>query len=84
MDKSSSFEKLLEEDQSVTIHTRNLQILATDMFKVYQNTSPPIFSQIFHRHDISYKLRINSDFAMANVRSVFHGSETISHLGPKI
>ena len=28
-DKSSSFEKLLEQDKSVTIHTRNLQILAT-------------------------------------------------------
>ena len=47
-DKSSSFEKLLEQDKSVTIHTRNLQILATEMFKVYRNISPPIFSEIFH------------------------------------
>ena len=35
--KSSSFEKLLEQDKSVTIQTRNLQILATEMFKVYRN-----------------------------------------------
>ena len=35
-DKSSSFEKLLEQDKSVTIHTRNLQILATKIFKVYR------------------------------------------------
>ena len=34
-DKSSSLEKLLEQDKSVTIHTRNLQMLATEMFKVY-------------------------------------------------
>ena len=34
-DKLPSFEKLLEQDTSVTIHTRNLQILATEMFKVY-------------------------------------------------
>ena len=47
-DKSSSFEKLLEQDKSVTIHTRNLQILATEMFKVYRNISSPIFSEIFH------------------------------------
>ena len=33
-DKSSSFEKLLEQDKSVTMHTMNLQILATEMFKV--------------------------------------------------
>ena len=68
----------------LTIHTRNLKILATEMFKVYRNTSPPIFSEIFHRRDINYNLRINSDFAMPNVRSIFHGRESISYLGPKI
>ena len=83
-DKLSSFVKLLEQGKSVTIHTRNLQILATEMFKVYRNISPPIFSEIFHRRDINYNLRINSDFAMPNVMSVFHGSESISYLGPKI
>ena len=83
-EKSSSFEKLLEQDKSVTIHTRNLQILATEMSKVYRTVSPPIFSEIFHRRDINYNLRINSDFAMPNVRSVFHGNKTISYLGPKI
>ena len=46
-DKSSSSEKLLEQGKSVTIHTRNLQILAAEMFKVYRNISPPIFSEIF-------------------------------------
>ena len=62
------------------IHIRNLQILATEMFKVYRNISPPIFSEIFHRHN----LQINSDFAMPNVKSIFHGSESILYLGPKI
>ena len=61
-----------------TIHTRNLQILGTEIFKVYRNISPPIFSQIFHRLDINYNLRNNSDFAMPNVKSVFHGNESIS------
>ena len=60
------------------IHTRNLQILGTEIFKVYRNISPPIFSQIFHRLDMNYNLRNNSDFAMPNVKSVFHGSESIS------
>ena len=46
-DKSSSFEKLLEQDKSVTIHPKNLQILSTEMFRVYQNISPPIFIEIF-------------------------------------
>ena len=58
--------------------------LVTEIFKVYRNISPPIFSEIFHRRDKNYNLRISSDFAMPNVRSVFHGSESISYLGPKI
>ena len=82
--KSSSFEKLLEKYKSVTIHTRNLQILATEMFKVYRNISPPIFNEVFHQRGNNYNLRINSDFAMPNLRSVFHGSESISYLGPKM
>ena len=46
-DKTSSFEELSEHDKSVSIHTRNLQMLATEMFKVY-------------RCDISYNLWSNS------------------------
>ena len=37
--KSPSFEKLLEQDKSVTIRANNLQILATEMFKVNRNIS---------------------------------------------
>ena len=33
-DKQSSFIKLLEKDNSVSIHQRKLQILAVEMFKV--------------------------------------------------
>ena len=87
-DKSSSFEKLLEQDKSVLTHIKNMQILATEMFKVYRNICPPIFSEIFDRRDINCNLRINSDFVMQNVRSVFHRyfvpMEGISSLGPKI
>ena len=50
----------------------------------YDYISPSIFSKIFHRCNINYNLQINSAFAMPNVKSVFHGSESISYLGPKI
>ena len=82
--KSPYFEKLIEQDKSVKIHTRNLEILATEMFKVYQNISSPTFSEIFHGRDIDYNLQINSDFAVPNVRSIFHVRGSISYLSPKI
>ena len=50
-DKTSSFEELLEQDKSVSIHTRNLK-LATEMFKVYRSMSPPIFRELFRGRDI--------------------------------
>ena len=40
-DKRSSFKELLEKDSSVSIHERNVQILATEMYKVSNNFSPP-------------------------------------------
>ena len=45
--------------------------------------SPPIFSELFRRRDISY-LPSNSNFAVPNVKSVFHGSKPTFYLGPQI
>ena len=83
-DKTSSFEELLKQNKPFSIHTRNLQMLATEMFKVYRSMSPPIFSELFRGRDICYNLRSNSSFVVPHVKSVFHGSESISYLGPKI
>ena len=59
-------------------------MLPTEVFKVYQNMSSSIFSELFRRPDISYNLRSSSNFAGSNVKSVFYGSENISYLLPKI
>ena len=44
----------------------------------------PFSVRFFHRRDVNYNLRINSDFAKPNLRFAFHGSESISHVGAKI
>ena len=46
-DHFSSFEELLSEDKSVTVHQRNLQILATEMYKILNGLSPDIVQDIF-------------------------------------
>ena len=83
-DKTSSFEELLEQNKSVSIHTRNLQMLVTSLCGHIYRSMPHIFSEIFRRLDICYNLRSNSYFAVPNVKSVFYGSESISYLWPKI
>ena len=46
-DKMSFFADLLAEDGSVTIHIRNLQGLATEMFKVHKNMSTELIQEFF-------------------------------------
>ena len=53
-------------------------MLATEMFKVYQHISPSFFSEVFHRRDIDYNLRSNSEFVVPNVKAIYPGSGGIS------
>ena len=48
-DYVSTFAQLLEKDSSVSIHTRNLQVLAAEIFKARNNLSPPIVQNILEQ-----------------------------------
>ena len=39
-DKQSSFKELLEKSSFISIHESNIQILATEMYRVINNFSP--------------------------------------------
>ena len=56
-DKTSYFKNLLEKDEFVTIHTRNLQTLGTDMLKVYKFLSSGIITNLFHVRQNNYDLK---------------------------
>ena len=76
-DKSLTFEQMLEKDGSVTIHQRNLQKLATEMYKVKNGLSPKIMADLF-----TVKTHGNSDFVIPQVKTVNRGIETIRYRGP--
>ena len=83
-DHTSSFEQLLDRDKGVTIHIKNMETLAIEMFKVSKNLSPPLVSEIFEKRNNIYDLRNPSESVRPRIRSVFNGKESISYLGPKI
>ena len=83
-DFKSSFKNLLEKDGAVSIHVKNLQKLATEMFKISKNFSVPLMSELFYQKINHYDLRNPYEFSIANVNSVFHGQASIRHLSPLI
>ena len=83
-DNCLTFEELLRKDNSFTIHHRNLQKLAAEIYKINNNISPLSMKYIFQERDIDYNLRNKNPFKSVNINTVSHGTETISFRGPKI
>ena len=69
-DRSSSFEDLLEKDNLVSIHHRNIQALATEMFKVKNNVALEIMKELFAPKTSPYDLSNNNSFKRMRVNSV--------------
>ena len=83
-DKTSTFKELLGKDNSVSIHYRNIQALAIEM-SIANGMSPEIMNEIFQLREKShYNLRYTSEFIIPLIHSVYHGSKSVSYLGPKI
>ena len=82
-DNDISFSDLLLRDDSVTIHERNIQTLATELFKVVNGLAPNILKDTFPLKDSSM-YSSNFPFKTRNVRTVNYGTETLAYLGPKI
>ena len=73
-DKQSSFTELLNEDNSVSTHIRNIKRLAIEMFRFYNGLSKPIINNIFKlKAENSYNLRQVSEFSRPMVKSAYHG-----------
>ena len=79
-DNTSPFDSLLEKDNSIRIHHRNLQILATEIFKWKLGESPEIMNGIFELNNQPYNLRKKTELKRRCVKTVHYGTETIYFL----
>ena len=82
-DKVSSFQKLLDNDNSFTIHERNIQTLAVEIYKVVNGLSPQIMKLVF---PLKTNVRYPSEnkFVTRKVRTARYGIDTLAHLSHKI
>ena len=83
--KNLSFSELIELDNAVTIHQRNLKVLVTEIFKVKNNLSLEIMKQVFDCQEPYYNLRSEtSQFGRENIKTTHYVIQSVKFLGPKI
>ena len=81
----STHEELLETDNSVLVHFQNVKALAIELYKVVNGFSPDIMKDVFPLNEnLCYNTRNKRTLNSSNIRTVHFGSETLSHLAPKI
>ena len=77
-------EELLETDNSVFVHFRNVQALAIELYKVVKGFSPDMKDAFPLNENSFYNTRNKRAFHSRHIRTIHFGSETLSHLAPKI
>ena len=79
-DYHSTFDELLDKDNSLCFHHRNIHQVAIEMFKVKHNLSPPFMKDIFS--EIERKTRSGTSFSRPHVNSVKRGDRSLRSFGP--
>ncbi len=84
-DFTSSFLELLEKDRSCTIHQRNIQALAIEIYKTKNNLNPTFMKYIFVEKSVNlHNLRSKGTLKSKNIRTVSWGEDTLRYMGCKI
>ena len=82
-DPDSTFQELLNRDKSVSIHVRNLQSLAIEIYKVVHEIASEIMKSIFPLNRAK-RYPTRNIFNINNIRTTKYGVESLSYFGPKI
>ena len=66
------------------MHQRNVQVLATEFYKVKMGIAPDLIKKLFPLSTHVYNVRSSYKFKVQNAKTVHHGTELLSFLGPKL
>ena len=84
-DFQSRFSALLVKDNSFTIHQKNLQLLAIEIFKVKMNISLEIMKEMFDfSKNYAYELRCGNCLSRSDIHSTHFGIEFFANIAAKI
>ena len=74
-DDVSDFKALLEKDNAVTIHVRNIQLLMTEIFKTQHSLNPTFMKEIFIPKNNQYALRNEQPIKLLRPRTTTFGEK---------
>ena len=79
-----NFETLLEMNDDVTCHQRNIRVLMIEVFKIKYELAPPIMNTALIRRKNIYNLRNFQEFETESKRTVNFGIESFSYRSPQL
>ena len=78
-DYKSTFQELLDKDASFSVHHRNIQTLAIEIYKHIHGLSPAIMGEIFKiNRTLPYNLRAQYKFSSRVPKTAKYRAEAIS------
>ena len=83
-DHESDLEMVLQNDNDVCNHHRNMQTLLIEIFKIKKDFAPPILGSILKGRNNIYNVRSFQEFETERKRTLYFGLEAISYRSPQL
>ena len=83
-DYTLSYDELLNKQDLVNSHVRNIQQLMIEIFKCLKGISPPIINDILRLRNIPYTIRNPRDLDNWLPKTVYCGFETLAYKGRQL
>ena len=81
-DKTSTFEHLLQANNEITTHQRNLQVLMVEVFKIINGFAPPVMEDFFLFCENAHNILNFQIISNESKKSVRCGLETVKYRTP--
>ena len=78
-DYKPNFNNLLELDNSVSIHHRNIGLLSIELYKVKHNLSNQVMPELFNLRNINYDFRSQTGYELAPIYTTAYGLRSLRY-----
>ena len=81
-DKTKDFQQILREQNEITIHQRNLQVLMTEVYTIVNGITSPIMDSLFQFRYNTSNIRNFHELYTGNRKTVRYGTEIGTYRAP--